>query len=1010
MLPPSIIRRPKLGEPFCDAGDFAAWYISNIFEIDQISVGRLQEIYLFRSKKAPFHHEFLVAGFRNDGDEITSWIRLERGAQMQHGSSGPITGVHSSGPMTGGVTARETVSFSTTQATLSVNANELAKVILTAPTTHPIFIGAIITQVQFTSNSNDKYQLFTTNCRWYSRRGFLNILQWCRFAQIPATFMWKGAETTLEHLQGKLEKERFGGSKLVDLRAKGLDHRNLLALTADQQNSVPLSRMVLDPFLDSLATAPLDPDERPVLIADLLTKRSHVVSGEDLPQALEDARRAVKLMRDLPENNVNRNDQLAWSLNALASALHLDGRFEEAIPLLQESLELNPSSASFDGRLYELGLNYKRVGRVSEAIIAFRESANLLARREQSLSWSYSGEKQIDALVILAKTLEALGREKEALSVREEVVSIRRDLLARDEDGDDLLIIALINLATCAMSAEEYATSLKASKEALQLCKANTGNERLLPISLALNARVRYCLDDVKSAIQDITTAIELEPLNASGNPTIAHGIWLNMRSTFFLDSGDVLHGLEDIEAATSIYESTNSVFPENPHIVSQLWILHYTRANLLESLESSDEAADAFHRAADILGVALKIEADGPEERFLELFLALEACVQALRELDCLNEARVCAEESINRLRLRRESSISSTLITEALRLVLLRHSKLMAELGDRQEALSLTTEAAEICQETGVTEHQIEALLHRLLQEVLIGHPERAITTAENCRDLCENRLPERLDIRINTLTSYARALNEVGRHADAAEKQEESVALFREVNDMGTSEARGSLALRLGKLSEYYQEARLFSQALVSVDDALENYQGLYAEADDDGLAYCQTLARKASILFSLNEPSKAQHVLDKELELLKIVLEDMSAIDILEQADRHYREALTLTVKGKSSDALDSARQYVVLTRLACSIDPGYKTANKSETGEESGNGDAKPKGVLEEALIALRMIATMNNSRIDAVTAMLEASKLSNNVDSDIDEVVMQNALQDRTEENQPGLT
>ncbi|KAF8308839.1 TPR-like protein [Clavulina sp. PMI_390] len=885
--PPSLVHYPERGAPFCDAEELTTWYISNMVAIDENSFGRLQELYLFRSKKSPFHHEFLVVGFGDDGEDITSWIRIERGARMRNGSSGPIVGVHSSGPVLGDVKARETVSFSSSKATLSVNADELAKAILSAPTTLPIHIGGILNQIQSTSNSNEMYQLFSTNCRWYSRRSFINVLQWCDAAHIPATLLWKGTTTSLGFIRGKLEKERFGGSKLVDLRAKYLDHRNLLDLTAVQQDSIPLSRAILDPFFESLMTATLDPDERIVLIADLLTKRSFVVADEDLSQSLDDAEQAVKLIRGVKEDIFQRNNALAWSLTALASALRLDGRLKESIPLLRESLELNDALIPFDTRHYELGLAYQQMGQMGEAITTLREAADLLARTDHDQSWQFTRQHQIEVLVLLAQILESLGRHVESIPVREEIVFMRRDLPAKNDFGDDLLVLALIDLATCAMLSENLAISLKASTEAVRLCRADPSGVRLLSISLALNARVLYGLDDVKSAIRDITTAIELHGPGANDfSTTVVRGIWLNMRSTYFINSGDMHHGLEDIEAAIPLYESTHIAVKNNADIVSQLWTLHFTRADVLKSLGRVDDAVDAFRRAAEVLRPAVDAKAGVPEERFMELVSTLEASVATLRELDRLDEARVCEEESITRLRLRLHSPVSSNLVGETLCSALMRHSKLLAGLGDEEEALCLATEAADICDQIGDVERRIEALLHRLLLEVENGYPERALATAEECLELCGSRLPDRLDIRSYALTSYARALDEVGRHSDAAEKQKESLALFHELAGFPSLDARLFVAQRLVKLAEYYQNADLFGQALVPIKDAVEHYQKLYEDGDDDGLAYCAAIARRASILFSLNERKEARHMLDEEVGILKTVLKDMPIGDILE----------------------------------------------------------------------------------------------------------------------------
>ncbi|KAF8304946.1 TPR-like protein [Clavulina sp. PMI_390] len=968
-----------------------------------MSIGRLQELYLFRGKKAPFHHEFLVAGFGDDGREIESWMRIERSARTQGGSSGLPAGVESYGPLLGGVGARETISFSTSKATLSTNANELAKVILPAPTTLPIFIIAVGRQIQSTTNSNEKYQLFTTNCRWYSRRNFLNILQWCDIAKIPATALWKGTETSLERIQAKLEKERFGGSKLVDLRAKGLDYRNLIHLASSQSggDSKRLSRAVLDPILESLMTTTLDPEERSVLIADLLTKRSHVVASEDLPQALEDAERAIKLMRDLPKNAFRRDEQLVWSLGALAHALLLDGRYEEAIPLLRESLELDdPRSHTFAMRLAELGVNHRFLGNMEEAIKALRQSAHLLGRMEGS-DWTDTRLQRANILIILAQTFEGLDRDKEALPIRQEIVSMRRDLPGKDDDGDDLLTLALINLAKCAIPAEHYEAAQQASKEAIRRCRADTKNDHMLFMALLLSSHASYALDDMKTAIQNITAAMDLRSAaddSDEDTATRSRGSLLMTRSKYFLQIGDAHHALADIEAAITLSEAAHDHNPADSRIANKLWEMQFAAGNLLKRLDRADDALDAYRNAVNVRRPAVEADPEGPEQLVLELVLSLEGCATMLKELDRPNSAKFFAEETIYYLRLRNRSSVSSTNTSEALRMTLLRHTQYLSELGDEEEALALATEAAEISERLEADQLQVSALMHKMLQEVKNGYPERAIVTAEACFELCETRLSDRRDLRSLALTTYARALDEVGKHAEAAVKQEESISILREVADFTTLDAKTQLAQRLGKIAEYYQDAGIFDKALVSINEAVGRYRTLYEEGEAAGMEYTRSIARKASILFSLNRRKEAKIALDEEFEMLKIVLVSKSVDEILEQADARHSDAMIHTMNGKPADALDCARQHVLLTRLAWSFEPRYSKADDGKDEEEE-----KPKSVLETALFGLGMIATMNGYRMDAAEAMLEAFQLSQGLNLDLDGDIMQKLIADTTE-------
>ncbi|KAF8308842.1 hypothetical protein DL93DRAFT_1857584 [Clavulina sp. PMI_390] len=824
-------------------------------------------------------------------------------------------------------------------------------------------------------------------------------MQWCDVGQIPSTTFWKESAASFENIRGKLEKERFGGSKLVDLRAKGLDHRNLLNLATSRRDRTPLSRAALDPLLESLMTTTLDPNERAVLIADLLAKRSQVIADEDLPQALEDAERSVKLMRDLPENAFRRDEQLVWSLGALASALRLAGRFEEAIPALRESLKLDSPSISFAIRLCELGVNYRLAGQPDEAIKSLKRSANILSRTNDGQDWTYTRQQRAHVLIILARTLESLDREKEAVPIRQEVVSMYRDLPRMDDDGHDLLILALINLAACAIPAKEYLVSQLASKEAIFLCKSDPENGDMLPMSLVLSSRASYAYEDVRSAIQDITAAINLQSDVEGLDAAEKRADWLMMRSKYLVKAGDALQGLQDVDAAISLYEAAHRQSADDSTVPTSLWEAYFSQASLLKELKRFSGALGAYQMAVKIRQPVVEAERDGSEEQFLELMSSLNGCAAVLMELNRLEEVKDYAKETIGHLRRRHRSSSSSTKISETLRRTLVRYVELIADLGDQVGALALASEAASISDQLEADQHQVSALMHKMMQEIGSGYPERAIVTAEACLELCETRLSDRRDLRHLALTSYARALDEAGRHAEAAERQEESLAIFRQLADFTTLDNKNELSQRLGKLAEYYQDARLFEKALVTINESTERRRMIYEDGEEDGMMYAQTLARKASILFSLNQRKEAQSALDHQLAILKTVLNDISVDDILELAGQRHHDALMHSAKGKSADALDCARQHVVLTRLAWSIEPRY-----SDEGDEDEDGAVEPKSILELALMRLGLVATMNGLELDAMAAMIEAYKLSHDVKLDIDELLMKKALENAKEE------
>ncbi len=92
-----------------------------------------------------------------------------------------------------------------------------------------------------------------------------------------------------------------------------------------------------------------------------------------------------------------------------AHSLHFAGRFEEAIPVMQKAIRLNPigSSASFQN----LGASYGRMGRFEEAVSAFRQAI-------------LRSPENIFAHLGLASTYILMGHEEEARAEANEVLRI----------------------------------------------------------------------------------------------------------------------------------------------------------------------------------------------------------------------------------------------------------------------------------------------------------------------------------------------------------------------------------------------------------------------------------------------------------------------------------------------------------------------------------------------------------------------------------------------------------
>jgi hypothetical protein len=97
------------------------------------------------------------------------------GGSDQANSYETLTDSHS--PLFRGVATWETLSVSGSKQRLSSNSNELACITIQDSAENFIDVRSMVHQMMSTSNTNILYQLFTTNCRWFVRHGFLNTLQ-----------------------------------------------------------------------------------------------------------------------------------------------------------------------------------------------------------------------------------------------------------------------------------------------------------------------------------------------------------------------------------------------------------------------------------------------------------------------------------------------------------------------------------------------------------------------------------------------------------------------------------------------------------------------------------------------------------------------------------------------------------------------------------------------------------------------------------------------------------------
>lgn len=110
------------------ASDFADW--ATLEEVNSSlhhQIGPVRSVALFRDRRAPLHHEFVLLSFGSQNGSPTSWVRLERAARRK--AHWHMLQRDSFGPLFGGATLLESVSFGRVQEDLiHAPADELASI------------------------------------------------------------------------------------------------------------------------------------------------------------------------------------------------------------------------------------------------------------------------------------------------------------------------------------------------------------------------------------------------------------------------------------------------------------------------------------------------------------------------------------------------------------------------------------------------------------------------------------------------------------------------------------------------------------------------------------------------------------------------------------------------------------------------------------------------------------------------------------------------------------------
>lgn len=504
---------------------FTSWALERkLAHVDSLrEFGAVREVHLYRSRKKPFNHEYILFRFLNAGG-VESWLRLERAAQLgQH----PYTPSRANlRPLTTGVTAKETASFSTTCGPLSSNSDEVAAMIVTAPfspSSPQISVEDLSYEIARTQETNRLYQLFTVNCRWFARRLYLNIVQWYQDANIAHEITWRGHTSNSSDISQKLQKEWFGGSRLEGDEGLRLRLQHMLALAVQllERGDARDVRSLCEDALESLERVNNGSEKDSFLLAYVLVTLGDAIAMMGEPfTALPRLQRACEIMRSLADT---RKYFYALTLTRCASALSACGRVQEACDMQGEAVNLTRTLNTLDFelvrdplafQLHDLGAYRALLNQYPDACASFEEA---IAHR--SILYASNPSKNLRLLSITldhyADALNKSSRSHEAIEASRKAVSLMRlAYLAKPEDLRQDLAGQLYNVANYLRLGDDP-EALNAAKEALELRHemhniAPTQHRLSLLKSIQQCATICSDLDDVEGAHAHCEEAIKI--------------------------------------------------------------------------------------------------------------------------------------------------------------------------------------------------------------------------------------------------------------------------------------------------------------------------------------------------------------------------------------------------------------------------------------------------------------------------------------------------------------------
>ncbi|KAF8338731.1 uncharacterized protein EI90DRAFT_3117821 [Cantharellus anzutake] len=386
----------------CEVHLFLNWILESKFPraASFSRFGALRSAHHFRSRKKPFNHEYIVLCFVTAGGE-ESVVRLERAAFLGPNPYLPLP--DNLAPLYRGVQAREWVSFACSKNDLVVNSDELATLHYdgsgaSSSDDHQsksslgtrFLVTDLALEVTRTKGTHTQYRIFTTNCRWFARQLFLNLVEFSENSHTLHQLTWRGKHCLRQRIEEKLGKEWFGGGQLKGTKAVFLRAENTLALAVRllEDDAPALAHQLCSGVISSIEQ--VVPEEEEVSKKDFLLCYALMTDGDALSLA-GDVRKGLAAL----ERAVKHGRAISWEYKALytncltryADALFRLDEVSKACEMMERAVAVTKdfitSPRHFKAdlvsfRLNQLGLYLRKLGDLPKARQAYEEALDII--------------------------------------------------------------------------------------------------------------------------------------------------------------------------------------------------------------------------------------------------------------------------------------------------------------------------------------------------------------------------------------------------------------------------------------------------------------------------------------------------------------------------------------------------------------------------------------------------------------------------------------------------------